>query len=248
MDSKATLDLQKRPIDQRYVPPVVGKDLEHALNYINLADVDEDFIYNKYTSSIPVYRTGSRPKLEEIAQDLTDKHRSSIDKVRALTEFVAKKVAWSGYFLKITGQSLPTDRGLTEEELIESGFGWCHEQTRVLCALTQVIGIPSRMVFANNKKMNSGHVVAEVFLCDDWMLVDQTLNCCFAMDDKPIRAVDILSSDIFMKYCDCLYRDCCDKVKQDIGAEKFKCRRPWFLSEDPIMLFGDLGFCNYFIL
>ena len=44
-----------RTIDTRYMPAVSGIDLEQALNYIALADVSLDFIYNKYTSGRTIY-------------------------------------------------------------------------------------------------------------------------------------------------------------------------------------------------
>jgi hypothetical protein len=34
-----------RPIDSRPVPPVAGIDLEHSLNYLDLAAAGEEFIY-----------------------------------------------------------------------------------------------------------------------------------------------------------------------------------------------------------
>ena len=60
-----------RTIDARYMPAVGGIDLEQALNYIALADVSLDFIYDKYTSGRTIYTAGSRPVLEGLAAKLT---------------------------------------------------------------------------------------------------------------------------------------------------------------------------------
>ena len=48
-----------RTIDTSYMPPVGGIDLEQAMNYIALADVSLDFIYDKYTCGRIIYTAGS---------------------------------------------------------------------------------------------------------------------------------------------------------------------------------------------
>ena len=59
-----------RTIDTRYMPAVGGIDLEQSLNYIALADVSLDFIYDKYTTERMIYTAGSRPVLEGILAEL----------------------------------------------------------------------------------------------------------------------------------------------------------------------------------
>ncbi len=240
-----SLENSVREIDRRGPEKVVGIDLVQAMNFIKLNDVSVDFIYNRYTSSTLVYKSSSRPRLEEVSKEITKDCPDQIGKVRALAQFVATKVRWAGYYQMRTGQRLAPDRNMTEEQLIESGDAWCNEQVRVMCALTQVIGITSRMVFADNPKYGSyaNHVVTEVLLSTGWMMVDQSLGCCFAMDDKPVRAVDVLGDkDLAM-----LYKGCCAKLKHDLG-NTYSDTTCFFYTEDPLLLFKNLGFYNYFIL
>ena len=74
----------------------------------------------------------------------------------------------------LLGYNGAPDRGMTEEDLLQSGHGWCNEQARVLVALTQIAGLPSRLVFAQSRDSKIAHVVTEVYVDGKWVLVDQT--------------------------------------------------------------------------
>ena len=189
-----------RPIDRRIslidrnkYSDFIGIDLLLAMNFIEQEQVSTNFIYDHFTSRHLVYRPGSRPKLEKIAEEMTVDASDPLRKVKALVDFVATKVLWAGYYKKATGQRLRNDRNLTEEELIDSRFAYCGEQARILCALTQIVGISSRMVFACNPKYGAyaSHVAVEVLLPNGWMMACTSLNCCFVLDDKPVRAVEV---------------------------------------------------------
>ena len=141
-----------RTIDTRYMPAVGGIDLEQSLNYIALADVSLDFIYDKYTAGRMIYTAGSRPVLEGIVAKFVGGTADELGRIEKLVKFVSEEVKWAGYYHKTMGHRLAYNRNLNEEGLIASGYAWCNEQARLLCELTQIIGIPSRRVFASARK------------------------------------------------------------------------------------------------
>ncbi len=124
------------------MPSVGGIDLEQSLNYVALADVSLDFIYDKYTAGRMVYTAGSRLVLEGLVAKLAGGASDKLERIEKLASFVYKDVAWAGYYHKAMGYRLSYNRNLDEEGLIASGYAWCNEQARLLCALTQIIGIP----------------------------------------------------------------------------------------------------------
>src|ERR1043166_1915773 len=133
-----------RTIDKRFIPPVKGIDLQQAFNYIDARDATPTFFYDRYTSSRITYVPGSRPVLEKIVRDLRVAGKRPLEKVRRIADYLAHKVIWAGYYEKKTGKTLQTDRNMTEEEIAGSGYGWCNEQSRLFCALTQIAGVQSR--------------------------------------------------------------------------------------------------------
>ncbi len=120
-----------RTIDSRPIPPVGSIDLEHSLNYISLADVPLEFIYDKYTSGRLVYTSGSRPVLEGIACRLLCGVKDETGRVRKLADYIVGQLPWAGYYHKAMGAKLATNRNLVEEDLVASGYAWCNEQARV---------------------------------------------------------------------------------------------------------------------
>jgi transglutaminase-like putative cysteine protease len=237
-----------RTIDKRFLPGVAGVDLEQSLNYIDLADVGEAFVYDKYTGARLPYAKGSRPSLEALAKRLTLGAKSPLEKVQKLTAFVASEVKWAGFYKRDTGKPLPPDRDLDEEELIVSGYGWCNEQARVLCALTQVLGIPSRLVFACNLKKKYGHVVTEVLLPDGWMTVDESLNYCFLMNGKPVRASRIWNDANTRAYCRPRDAKLCTDLIGVLGRPVLTGSFNMSLGPDPLDGFSAIGYHNCFVL
>src|SRR4051812_34396243 len=120
--------------------PVAGIDREQTHSMVRLCAETEPVLYGSDFSPRRIrYRNGSRPKLEAIVRDSADP-----------LEWVRQNVQHPVY----AGVDLPPDRALTEEQLIESGLGWCNEQARVFIALCEVQEIPARLCFlfhANGK-------------------------------------------------------------------------------------------------
>ena len=236
-----------RTIDTRYMPSVGGVDLEQALNYIALADVSLDFIYDKYTSGKIIYTVGSRPVLEGLAVKLLGGITGEIEKIEKLTKFVAEKVPWAGYYHQAMGHRLACNRNLDEEDLISSGYGWCNEQARVLCALTQIIGIPSRLVFAGARK-GGGHVVVEVLTSNGWLLADQSFGYLFVNKGKIVDAYNVWHNKKNRKYFEPVYKELCEKLTQELGEVILKDEFSMSQLSNPLDGFEILGYHNYFIL
>ena len=234
-----------RTIDQRWMspPPVAGVDLMHAFNFIPVKDVGVDFLYDRYTASNIFYRSGSRPKLEAIVKRVIAGCKDELSKVKALARYIPEELPWAGVYTKRTGKPLPGDRDMSEEELIESGFGWCNEQSRVFCCLAQIAGVPSRMVFAGSDK-GWGHVTSEVLLESGWMLVDQTMGFCFEKDGQAVRAVDVYGDEQIREYFAQPYKEAVLAARETIAKETVG----GLLAADiPIECFMIIGIHNHFI-
>ena len=236
-----------RTIDTRYMPQVGGIELEQSLNYSALADGSLDFIYDTYTGGRMIYTAGSRPVLEGLAASLTGGIAGELEKIEKLTRFVAGKVQWAGYYHRAMGQRLAYNRNLNEEDLIASGYAWCNEQARVLCALTQIIGIPSRIVFAGARK-GGGHVVVEVLTSKGWLLADQSFGYLFISNGKVVDAYNVWHNKKNREYFEPVYKRLCTQLTKDLGKAILKDEFSMSQLNNPLDGFEILGYHNYFIL
>ncbi|MDD5705696.1 MAG: transglutaminase-like domain-containing protein [Kiritimatiellae bacterium] len=237
-----------RPIDTRSRPAVGGIDLVQALNYLALDEAGEGFIYDHYTNSKLAYTAGRRPALEEIVTRLRIGSAAPAAKVQAIATFVAEKVPWAGFYERDIGTTLRGDRALDEEGIVASGYGWCNEQARVFCVLTQVAGLASRLVFAGNPKAGYGHVIAEVLLPEGWLAADQSFGFLFLHGDRPVRAVDIYREPACRAFFSPRYRAVCAKLIAALGTECLSHSFTMALAEDPLDGFQGLGYCNHFAI
>jgi transglutaminase-like putative cysteine protease len=121
-------------IQDRFVPPVAGIDLEQALNYVDSEGIDLAWFYRSFTCPRVFYKVGSRPFLEKIVWEQTKPDAPPMDRLQACVAYVANRMP---HYIRL-GYNGATDRALTEEDLLRSGHGWCNEQARVLVALTQI--------------------------------------------------------------------------------------------------------------
>ena len=87
----------------------------------------------------------------------------------------------------------PPDRAMSEEALIDSGRGWCNEQSRVFIALCQVMQIPARLCFLFHANQRCGHTATEVWLNDKWSFFDVTFNVRVALPDGTLAEARELS-------------------------------------------------------
>lgn len=238
-----------RPIDNRFIPQVAGIDLAQSLNYIDLDDVGPEFLYDNYTSSLLRYRIGSRLALEHIVSELIIDSDDDLTRVQKLSHFVAKHVQWAGFYFKETGICLPKNRNLCEEDLIKTRFGWCNEQARCLCCLLQIADIPCRLIFAGNAQNDYGHVVTEALLDSGWLMIDQSLDFLFMIEQKPVSAFAVCKDHDTRKYFAGPYKQSMQKelvslLPLDLLEKDFTMA----IASEPITGFEKVGFHNHFVL
>jgi transglutaminase-like putative cysteine protease len=236
-----------RLIDQRFKPAVGGIDLEQSLNYIAVADAGEAFCYERYTGSRLPYKPGRRPALERIAREATAGTNGPREAALRLNKWVAKNVAWAGYHCKQKGKRLTTDLALSEEALVDQGFGWCNEQARVLCCLTQVMGIPSRIVFACDRDATYGHCVTEVLLPAGWLMLDQSFGYALEIDREPVRAIDVFGEPRRRAHFEPIYKQMCEGLLSDLGHSVLDKDFAMSVAPNPLDGFALIGFHNHFV-
>ena len=237
----------KRPIDQRYKPPVAGIDLEQSLNYVELDVAGEAFCYDHYTSSHLPYVKGQRLRIEMAATQAVGVAQDVLSQVQAIARYVASEVLWAGYYEKRNGTVLPANQDLTEEKILEQRFGWCNEQARLFCCLTQAVSIPSRIVFAVHKADGLGHCMGEVLSSEGWMLVDQSVGFCFLQDGQPRSTEQVRNDESIRAYFLPRYKKVYEPVIEEIG-EAIMSR--WFkmiMVDDPLEGLHDVGFHNHYL-
>ena len=145
--------------------PVAGIDRAQTHSMIRLCDETEAILYGWDFSPRSIrYHSGSRPKLEKIASKLGGD-------AAAAMEWVRKNVRHPN-----VASHVRPDRAMTEEDLIESGVGWCNEQCRVFIALCQVMELPARLCFLFHANGKTAHTAAEVLLHEKWAFHDVTFG------------------------------------------------------------------------
>ncbi len=232
-------------IKERFVPPVAGIDLEQALNYTDAEGLDLAWFYESFTYPRVFYKPGSRPLLEKVVWEQTKANAPAMARLRACVALVATRMP---HYIRL-GYYGATDRAMTEEDLLRSGHGWCNEQARVLVALTQIAGLPSRLVFAHSRDRKAGHVVTEVYVDGKWVLVDQTEGFVFTRKDgSPLNVLDFRRDSSAWREADGLY-----KAQHARNRELAKDKSFWDSGhgiahrEHPLELFECVGYHNYFI-
>jgi len=149
--------------------PVQGIDRELLEQMLIYNGRTEMFIYTDMTSTASSYRAGMRPELDKAVDRICRHVKSHRDCAIRLLKFVRKdtpRVCWSN-------NPIPSDRNLTDEQMLHTDYLWCNEQARLFCALAQVAGIPSRIVFLFSMKSPfPQHTVSEVFIEGRWVFAD----------------------------------------------------------------------------
>jgi hypothetical protein len=138
---------------------------------ILLTDETAEYLYSDYTPTKARYETGTRPKLERHVAIATGKATTDQDKVLCL-------MSWTGRHVVIPQGVRPEQMfvGGTEEDVIERGFAYCNEASRVFVTLCQVAGIPARMSFHFTKDGRYGHACAEAYFGGAWHFCDADIN------------------------------------------------------------------------
>lgn len=224
--------------------PVVGIDRRQCQTMVRLCPETEAVLYGRdYSPTKLLYRPRMRPVLESIAGKLSG--IEPLEKVTAAMAWVSEHVVHPHF----TGPLAP-DRGMTEEQLIQSGHGWCNEQVRVFIALCQIVQIPSRLCFLFHENTICGHTAAEVFLDGRWVFVDVTFGIVVKLPDGlfaegrdlsgPYRS---LAHEAYRPALEDYERRVLPYVEQCAGW----CRKDRVTPDRGGDLLHTLGICNYII-
>ena len=166
---------------------VAGIDLEQPMSAVLLCEETVDVIYgHDFSPTRLKYTPGARPMLESIVAGF--KGRTTRERVDEALDWVITHVRHP----HIAGDT-PKNRALTEEELIDSGIGWCNEQSRVFIALCEVMEIPGRISFLSHKNKICGHATTEIYIDGKWSFYDVTFGARVAIPDGSLGSVWELS-------------------------------------------------------
>jgi hypothetical protein len=182
------------------------------------------------------YRPGSRPKLEAIASEvLGSPPQTDRAAIRKLISWVPENVRHAAAV-----EPSPPDRALPEEDIIDSGWGWCNEQARVLVALAQAAGVAGRLVGIYSSAEPKQHMSTELYVEGKWAWVCPTHGCVVTLPDGAwASAAEI-------------WRD--PEVRALFAVEWERAATAWSIdygepppNEDAAARFGGAGIVNYFI-
>jgi transglutaminase-like putative cysteine protease len=207
--------------------PVVGIDRAQTHSMIRLCEETEAILYGDFSPRRVRYVEGSRPRLQEIV------HRLHKDPLRAM-QWVREHVQHPNFACK----SCPPDRGMSEEQLIDSGIGWCNEQSRVFIALCELMEIPARLAFLFHANGRTSHTATEVRLDGKWVMFDVTHGVRVRLPDRSFAEARELSRR---------HRALAHAPYQAPLAAYYRGKTPPFDLSRGGDLFEAVGICNYII-
>ena len=153
-----------------------------------------DYLYNKFTPTTTNYVRGSRPMIEAVVDAVCAKCKTPREKAKAL-------VRWRRANYQHVGKC-----GLgSEEEILLGGYSMCHDASRTMIVLAQVAGLGARMIIGLDNKAKSGHTLTEVYVGDQWAIMDPSPCIPFPYYEMPdgsmLNAWDIRQHPEKMKKC-----------------------------------------------
>lgn len=170
-----------------HAPGSVDRQLEKES--IGLDSASAPYLYTRYSPPKVAYAQRMRPVLDAIVRG-TVLHRGNPETIiRAIAKFTSHLQTYA-----------PRDIdsvifGGTEEEIIARGSDFCIDVNRVACALFQVAGLPSRLVYLiDTHRAYSGHVITEVYRRGRWGAVDGLTNVVYLTPrGKPATTWDLMT-------------------------------------------------------
>ena len=172
-----------------HVPDSVDRVLMARM--VRLCQETAEYLYTAFTLTETKYQKGSKPELESYVNDAIAGCKSGEDQIRGIASFCSRLSA------KIEGQSLDDMLvGGTEEEIIQRGSDMCTDVARIGCAMCQIAGFPSRIVYLfDTEQAYSGHVIIEVFRDGIWGTVDTSTNVIYHYPDGKLATTWDLMKD-----------------------------------------------------
>ncbi len=223
---------------------VAGIDRKQAKTMVRVCRQTVATLYGPEFSPQAIrYRKGSRPRLEAIVAKF--KGKTPRARVEEAMNWTAKKVVHP----HLKGKTAP-DRAMTEEQLIDSGRGWCNEQSRVFVALCNVMEIPARLCYVFHSNLICGHTATEVLLDGRWVFFDVTFKVTANLPDgRPAEGRDL--SGPYRKLANRVYRPpflaYCAGAKPFVEGEVGWCSKDRPKPNAVGDLLAYLGITNYVI-
>lgn len=142
----------------------------------------EKYLYGAEASVCPVYKPGTRPFLEQVAEETTRGCKTDREKALALVNLIAhpQQSPYRG-----TSMIWQHFLGGTEEEVLKKAWHMCNEISRALSFLCQVLGIPARpiFVFTDPIYFAHGHSQTEIFFDGKWNVIEQNHGLLYPRKD-----------------------------------------------------------------
>ena len=208
-----------------YIKEAFGENVEYErLAYeILLSTKTEEYLYR--APEAPVYEWGSRPILEEAVAVATKNCKTEREKVLGLVAYIRdlkKKSHGYDYFY-----------GGTEEELIKKGERYCERVARLMCALSEIAGIPCRTVHHTI----GGHLTNEVYIDGKWGYVDPRFGLFYLGEDGRLLSVTEITRnpEVIYNQPEWVYEYGSDEYTPEFMRDS---NRDLYLSEHEIQLIG----------
>ena len=204
---------------------------------VRLCPETADYLYREHTPTTAVYERGSRPQLEKILESVSQPGQNTEETIAAVAGFCSR-----------IGRGADNDNldtlivGGTEEQIIARRFDWCTDVARVGCILTQVAGLPSRLVFlANTDLAYSGHVIIEAYRDGRWAAVD-TSTCVLYRDPdgRPATTWHLMNSPDLIDACGH------GKCYSNAGQFRAACIVNYSVAEHPTYDYATSGVNDYY--
>ena len=201
-----------------------GVDMELVESMVRLCGETVEYLYTGFTPLEIRYQKGSRPDLEmTLATMRNDPLPESVVEFTSHLQDEAE--------LDLDGMLL----GGTEEEIIQRGTDWCTDLARVACVLSQIAGLPARIVHLYNlDQAYSGHVIVEINYRAKWGAMDSTTGIVYQQRDGTPASVWNLMNDrelarishrFLLNGCNCLDN------KELWDSEKYSVFHRWCSAE-----------------
>ena len=170
-----------------HAPGSVDRVLAERL--VRLCPQTADCLYREYTPTEVSYRRGSRPELERYAEQAVAGRCTHEEWLEGIIEFCRRLGD------RATDDLDAMILGGTEEEIVLRGSDWCTDVARVACVMSQVAGLPARLVsLFNTAQAYSGHEIVEVYRCGAWGAADPVNGVVYRRPEgKPTTTWDLMS-------------------------------------------------------
>ena len=142
-----------------------------AVRMVRLTPRTAGYLYSDYSPTEARYEKGTRPKLERFVEVAIGGAKTDAERTARTLERIWRRLIWP--------HVVPPrirEVGGTEEDILDRGYAYCNEASRVFVTCAQVVGIPARMTFHWTPDGRAGHSLAEAFVDGKWQLFDSDIN------------------------------------------------------------------------